>query len=145
MRALCLFSAAFCFIVQQSQKACDMFNSSTNGKDITKTCTGNVKAGGLVVKAWDNPPAPPLLLQAAVDRHHRQHPRHKKETQGARNHPRARVGQAVRDRPGHLRRLLRCAASYFPSETSKTMYRRPPPKTFKCRVPLKELDHLAVT
>ena len=33
-----------------------MFNSSTNGKDITKTCTGKIKAGGLMVKAWDNPP-----------------------------------------------------------------------------------------
>ena len=33
-----------------------MFNSSTNGKDITKkTCTGKIKAGDLVVKAWDNP------------------------------------------------------------------------------------------
>ena len=27
-----LFSIAFCFIVQQTQKACYMFNSSTNGK-----------------------------------------------------------------------------------------------------------------
>ena len=33
-----------------------MSNSSTNGKDITKTCTGKIKAGDLVVKAWDNPP-----------------------------------------------------------------------------------------
>ena len=33
-----------------------MFNSSTSGKDITKTCTGKIKAGHLVVKAWDNPP-----------------------------------------------------------------------------------------
>ena len=50
------FSVAFCFIVQRSQKACPMFNSSTNGKDITKTCPGKIKAGGLMVKAWDNPP-----------------------------------------------------------------------------------------
>ena len=51
------FSIDFCFIVQQTQKACYMFNSSTNGKDITKkTCTGKIKAGDLVVKAWDNPP-----------------------------------------------------------------------------------------
>ena len=50
------FAIAFCFIVQQTQKACYMFNSSTNGKDITKTCTGKIKAGGLVVKARDNPP-----------------------------------------------------------------------------------------
>ena len=40
----CLFSVAFCFIVQRSQKACYMSNSSTNGKDITKTCTGKTKA-----------------------------------------------------------------------------------------------------
>ena len=33
-----------------------MSNSSTNGKDITKTCTGKIKAGDFVVKAWDNPP-----------------------------------------------------------------------------------------
>ena len=33
-----------------------MFDSSTNGNDITKTCTGKIKAGDLVVKAWDNPP-----------------------------------------------------------------------------------------
>ena len=33
-----------------------MFNSSTNGKEITKTCTGRIEAGDLVVKAWDNPP-----------------------------------------------------------------------------------------
>ena len=33
-----------------------MFNSSTNGKNITKTCTGEIKAVDLVVKAWDNPP-----------------------------------------------------------------------------------------
>ena len=50
------FSIAFCFIVQQTQNACYMFNSSTNGKDITKTCTVEIKAGDLVVKAWDNPP-----------------------------------------------------------------------------------------
>ena len=30
------FSIAFCFIVQQTQNACYMFNRSTNGKDITK-------------------------------------------------------------------------------------------------------------
>ena len=51
------FSFAFCFTVQQTQKACYMFDSSTNGKDITKTCTGKIKAGDLVVKAWDNPPS----------------------------------------------------------------------------------------
>ena len=50
------FSVAFCFIVQQSQKACYMFDSSTNGNDISETCTGKIKAGDLVVKAWDNPP-----------------------------------------------------------------------------------------
>ena len=33
-----------------------MSNSSTNGKDTTKTCTGKIKAGDLVVKALDNPP-----------------------------------------------------------------------------------------
>ena len=33
-----------------------MFHSSTNGKDITKTCTGRIEAGDLVVQAWDNPP-----------------------------------------------------------------------------------------
>ena len=32
-----------------------MFDSSTNGNDITETCTGKIKAGDLVVKAWDNP------------------------------------------------------------------------------------------
>ena len=73
------FSAAFCFIVQQSQKACYMSNSSTNGNDITKTCTGKIKAGDLVVQGLGQPLPPPLLLQAAVDRHHRQHPRHKKK------------------------------------------------------------------
>ena len=56
-----------------------MFNSSTNGKDITKTCTGKIKAGDLVVQGLGQPLPPPLLLQAAVDRHHRQHPRHKKK------------------------------------------------------------------
>ena len=56
VRALCLFFCCNCFIVQQSQKACSMFNSSTNGKDITKTCTGKIKASDLVVKAWGNPP-----------------------------------------------------------------------------------------
>ena len=55
-RLLPFFSVPFCFIFQQSQKACYMFNSSTNGKDITKTRTGEIKAGDLVVKAWDNPP-----------------------------------------------------------------------------------------
>ena len=33
-----------------------MSNSSKNGKDITKTCAGKIKAGDLVVKAWDNLP-----------------------------------------------------------------------------------------
>ena len=33
-----------------------MSNSSTNGKDITKTCTGKIKPGDLVVKDWDHPP-----------------------------------------------------------------------------------------
>ena len=58
-----------------------MSNSSTNGKDITKTCTGKIKAGDLVVQGLGQPLPPPLLLQAAVDRHHRQHLRHKKKTQ----------------------------------------------------------------
>ena len=91
------------------------------------------------------PPPPPLLLEAAVGRHHQGHPGHQTNSQGARDDPRARVGEAVRNRPGHLQGLLRCAASYVSSQTSKTIYRRPPPKTLKCRIPLKELDHLAVT
>ena len=33
-----------------------MSNSSTNGKDITKTCTGKIKPGDLVVRDWDHPP-----------------------------------------------------------------------------------------
>ena len=33
-----------------------MPNSSTNGRDITKQCTGKIKAGDLVVKARDEPP-----------------------------------------------------------------------------------------
>ena len=33
-----------------------MSNRSKNGKDITKICTGKIKAGDLVLKAWDNPP-----------------------------------------------------------------------------------------
>ena len=33
-----------------------MFDTSTNGNDITKTYTGKIKADDLVVKAWDNPP-----------------------------------------------------------------------------------------
>ena len=78
VRALCLFSVAFCFIVQ-SQKACYISNSSTKGKDITKTCTGKIKACDLVVQGLGQPLPPPLLLQAAVDRHHRQHPRHTKK------------------------------------------------------------------
>ena len=56
-----------------------MSNSSTNGKDITKTCTGKIKAGDLVLQGLGQPLPPPLLLQAAVDRHHRQHPRHQKK------------------------------------------------------------------
>ena len=80
VRALCLFSVAFwrvavfsvprlfcsafrssrCYLCAPfaffSIAFCYMFNNSTNGKDITKTCTGEIKAGDLVVKAWDNPP-----------------------------------------------------------------------------------------
>ena len=56
VRENAFFSIIFCFTVQQTQKACYMSNSFTNGKDITKTCTGKIKAGDLVVKAWDNPP-----------------------------------------------------------------------------------------
>eukprot|EP00903_Cladosiphon_okamuranus_P011879 g11158.t1 len=33
-----------------------MSNAFTNGKDITKACTGKIKVGDLVVKAWDDPP-----------------------------------------------------------------------------------------
>ena len=73
-------------------------------------------------------PPPPLLLEAAVGRHHQEHPGHQTNSQGARDDPRARVGEAARNRPGHLQGLLRCAASYFSSQTSKTICRRPPPK-----------------
>ena len=40
-----------------------------------------------------------------------------KKTQGARNHPRARVGQAVRDRPGHLQGLLRLSLIHISEPT----------------------------
>ena len=60
VRALYLFSVAFCFIVQQPQNACYVSNSSTNGKDITKTCTGKTKAGDLVVQDLGQPLPPPL-------------------------------------------------------------------------------------
>ena len=58
------------------------------------------------------------------------------------------TSKSRRSRPQPSRtpsRTSRCAASYVSSQTSKTIYRRPPPITFKCRIPLKELDHLAVT
>ena len=96
-----------CFIVQQSQKACYMSNSSTNGMDIAKTWTGKIKAGDFVVEAWDNPPPPPLLLQAAVDRHHRQHPRHEKKTSRSSEPPTSK-SRPSRPRP-----------SRTPSRTSK--------------------------
>ena len=34
----------------------DRCSTAPRTNDITKTCTGKIKAGDLVVKAWDNPP-----------------------------------------------------------------------------------------
>ena len=102
VRALCLFF--YCFLLYCSTNTerllyvQQLHERQGHNQDLQRRNQGR-RSGG---QGLGNPPPPPLLLQAAVDRHRRQHPRLKKKTQGARNHPRARVGQAVRDRPGHL-------------------------------------------
>ena len=83
VRALCLFFCCFllyCSAITESLLYVrQLHERQRHNQDLHRQNQGR-RSGG---QGLGQPPIPPLLLQAAVTRHHRQHPRHKKKTRSS--------------------------------------------------------------
>lgn len=64
-----------------------MSSRTTNGSDITKTCTGKIKKDDLMVRSWEDPPLHVYCSKRLWESTVKGILDSKKEQKGARHHP----------------------------------------------------------